>query len=123
MNQGTYDPVNLQKSIVKGLKAIKSQKHHILNKILLIVDPTNDRELFKQINKHYSRFGNNTKMNLERLSCFCTTQVDGIEKLEWLKIWNFDNKKKHATRFLMDITRIERLKTWMTQKNILVAGM
>jgi hypothetical protein len=99
---------------VKGLKAIKSQRRQILNKILLIVDLTNDKEFFEQINKHYSRFGNNTKMNLERLSCFCTSQVDGIEKFEWLKIWNSDSKTKHATRFLMDITKIEQLKTWMT---------
>jgi hypothetical protein len=50
------------------------------------VDPTNDRELFEQIKKHYSRFGNNIEINIKRLSHFCTSQVNGIEKLGWLKI-------------------------------------
>jgi len=46
-------------------------------------------------------------MNLNKLNHFCTSQVNGIKKLEWLKIWNFDNKTKHATRFLMEIIGIE----------------
>jgi hypothetical protein len=73
---------------------------------LPIVDPTNGRGFFKQIKKHYSRFGNNTKMNLERLNRLCTSQVDGTEKFEWLKIWNFDNQTKYATGFPMDIHRL-----------------
>jgi hypothetical protein len=84
---------------VEGLKTIKSLKRHILNKILPIVDPTNDREFFEQINKYYSRFGNITKMNQKKLNCFCTSQVDGIDKVEWLKIWNFDNKKNMQQGF------------------------
>jgi hypothetical protein len=95
-------------SFLKGLKAIKSQKCHIFNKILPMVDPTNDREFFKQIKKHYSRFGNNTKMNLKILRHFCTSQVDGVKKLERLKIWKSNNKTKHATRFLMEIIGIEQ---------------
>jgi len=40
MNQGMSKLIDLQESIVKGLKVIKSWKCQILNKILPIVDPT-----------------------------------------------------------------------------------
>ncbi len=70
------------------------------------MDPTNGREFFEQIKKHYSRFGDNTKMNLKKLSYLYMSQVDGIEKLEWLKIWNSNNETKYVARFPMDIIRI-----------------
>ncbi len=42
-------------------------------------------------------------MAQERLNCLCTTRVDDEEKVQWVKIWNFDKDSKHATSFPIDM--------------------
>lgn len=54
-------------------------------------------------------------MNLKKLSYIYMSQLDGIEKFEWLKIWNSNNETKHVARFPMDIIGIGQLEIWMTQ--------
>jgi hypothetical protein len=43
------------------------------------------------------------------------SQLDGIEKFKWLKIWNSNNETKHVARFPMDIVGIGQLEIWMIQ--------
>lgn len=61
--------------------------------------------------------GNNLNMILERLTKLPQHKWTFLEKIKWLKIWNYD-KAKHVISFPIDIIGHVVLNAWITQKTL-----